>query len=86
MDASADAATYSSGKLTFSNIDILHPLDADGNSCSNVESLSEIFDDKTDPTESTFESDSTTFAEIVTAKKDDSGIDESLFTWTFYAR
>jgi hypothetical protein len=86
LDASADAATYSSGKLTFSNIDILHPLDADGNSCSNVESLSEIFDDKTDPTESTFESDSTTFAEIVTAKKDDSGIDESLFTWTFYAR
>ncbi|MEK9613830.1 MAG: hypothetical protein VW080_07895 [Flavobacteriaceae bacterium] len=86
LDASADAATYSSGKLTFSNIDILHPLDADGNSCSNVESLSEIFDDKTDPTESTFESDSTTFAEIVTAKKDDSGIDESLFLWTFYAR
>ena len=86
LDASADAATYSSGKLTFTNIDILHPLDADGNSCSNVESLSEIFDDKTDPTESTFESDSTTFAEIVTAKKDDSGVDESLFSWTFYAR
>ena len=85
LDASDDASTYSAGTLTFANIDILHPLDGDGNVCSDVESVNEIFDDKSD--ESTFEIDASTFAEIVTAQKEGNGLsDDSTFSWTFYKR
>ena len=86
LDASADAATYSSGKLTFTNIDIIYPLDNDGNVCSAVETLDKIFDDKTDPVESTFEIDALTFAEIVTEQQNGNGVDESVFSWTFYSK
>ena len=86
LDASADAATYSSGKLTFTNIDIIYPLDTDGNVCSDVETLDKIFDDKTDPVESTFEIDALTFAEIVTEQQNGNGVDESVFAWTFYSK
>ena len=85
LDASDDASTYTAGTLTFANIDILHPLDGDGNVCSDVESVNEIFDDKSD--ESTFETDASTFAEIVTAQKEGNGLsDDSTFSWTFYKR
>ena len=85
LDASADASTYTAGTLTFANIDILHPLDGNGNVCSDVESVNEIFDDKSD--ESTFETDASTFAEIVTAQKEGNGLsDDSTFSWTFYKR
>ena len=85
LDASADASTYTAGTLTFANIDILHPLDGNGNVCSNVEPVNEIFDDKSD--ESTFETDASTFAEIVTAQKEGNGLsDDSTFSWTFYKR
>lgn len=85
LDASDDASTYTAGTLTFANIDILHPLDGDGNVCSDVESVDKIFDDKSD--ESTFESDASTFAEIVTAQKEGNGLsDDSTFSWTFYKR
>ena len=85
LDASADASTYTAGTLTFANIDILHPLDGDGNVCSDVESVDKIFDDKSD--ESTFESDASTFAEIVTVQKEGNGLpDDSIFLWTFYMR
>ena len=85
LDASADASTYTAGTLTFVNIDILHPLDGNGNVCSDVESVNEIFDDKSD--ESTFETDASTFAEIVTAQKEGNGLsDDSTFSWTFYKR
>ena len=85
LDASDDASTYTAGTLTFANIDILHPLDGDGNVCSDVESVNEIFDDKSD--ESTFETDAYTFAEIVTAQKEGNGLsDDSTFSWTFYKR
>ena len=85
LDASDDASTYTAGTLTFANIDILHPLDGDGNVCSDVESVNEIFDDKSD--ESTFEIDASTFAEIVTAQKEGNGLsDDSTFSWTFYKR
>ena len=85
LDASADASTYSAGTLTFANIDILHPLDDNGNVCSDVESVDKIFDDKSD--ESTFETDASTFAEIVTAQKEGNGLsDDSTFSWTFYKR
>ena len=85
LDASADASTYSAGTLTFANIDILHPLDDNGNVCSDVESADKIFDDKSD--ESTFETDASTFAEIVTAQKEGNGLsDDSTFSWTFYKR
>ena len=83
LDASADAATYTAGTLTFENIDILHPIDLDGVVCSDVETLDLIFDDKSD--ESTFESDASTFAEIVTSQQEDNGVDPSIFSWTFYA-
>ncbi len=84
LDASADAATYTAGTLTFANIDILHPLGDDGAVCSDVETLDKIFDDKAD--ESTFEADASTFAEIVTAQADGNGLaDDSIFSWTFYA-
>ena len=86
LDASADAATYMAGKLTFTNIDIIHPLDTDGNVCTDVETLDKIFDDKTDPAQSTFESDALTFAEIVTEKQNGNGVDESIFSWTFYSK
>ncbi|MEC7414783.1 MAG: hypothetical protein VYD48_00155, partial [Bacteroidota bacterium] len=85
LDASADASTYTAGTLTFANIDILHPLDGNGNVCSNVEPVNEIFDDKSD--ESTFETDASTFAEVVTAQKEGNGLsDDSTFSWTFYKR
>ena len=85
LDASADASTYTAGTLTFVNIDILHPLDGNGNVCSDVESVNEIFDDKSD--ESTFETDASTFAEIVTVQKEGNGLsDDSTFSWTFYMR
>ena len=85
LDASADASTYSAGTLTFANIDILHPLDDNGNVCSDVESVDKIFDDKSD--ESTFETDAPTFAEIVIAQKEGNGLsDDSTFSWTFYKR
>ena len=85
LDASADASTYTAGTLTFVNIDILHPLDGNGNVCSDVESVDKIFDDKSD--ESTFETDASTFAEIVTVQKEGNGLsDDSTFSWTFYKR
>ena len=84
LDASADAATYTAGTLTFANIDIIHPLDEDGTVCSDVETLNKIFDDKVD--ESTFEADASTFAEIVTEQQSGNGVDASIFSWTFYAR
>ena len=85
LDASADASTYTAGTLTFANIDILHPLDDNGNVCSDVESVDKIFDDKSD--ESTFETDASTFAEIVTVQKEGNGLsDDSTFSWTFYMR
>ena len=85
LDASVDASTYSAGTLTFANIDILHPLDDNGNVCSDVESVDKIFDDKSD--ESTFETDAPTFAEIVIAQKEGNGLsDDSTFSWTFYKR
>jgi hypothetical protein len=83
LDASADAATYTAGTLTFVNIDIMYPV-SDGAVCSNVETLDKIFDDKSD--ESTFEADASSFAEIVTEQKDGNGVDTSIFSWTFYAR
>ena len=85
LDASADALTYTAGTLTFANIDILHPLDGNGNICSDVESVDKIFDDKSD--ESTFETDASNFAEIVTVQKEGNGLsDDSTFSWTFYMR
>ena len=85
LDAFADASTYTAGTLTFANIDILHPLDGNGNVCSDVESVDKIFDDKSD--ESTFETDASTFAEIVTVQKEGNGLsDDSTFSWTFYMR
>ena len=83
LDASADAASYTAGTLTFANIDIMHPV-SDGVVCSNVETLNQIFDDKSD--ESTFEADASTFAEVVTEKQAGNGVDSSIFSWTFYAR
>ena len=83
LDASADAASYTAGTLTFANIDIMHPV-SDGAVCSSVETLNQIFDDKSD--ESTFEADASTFAEVVTAQQAGNGVDSSIFSWTFYAR
>jgi hypothetical protein len=83
LDASADAATYTAGTLTFVNIDIMYPV-SDGAVCSNVETLYKIFDDISD--ESTFEADAATFAEVVTQQKEGNGADASVFSWTFYAR
>ncbi|MCH1433166.1 MAG: hypothetical protein L7U54_02810 [Flavobacteriaceae bacterium] len=85
LDASADATTYTAGTLTFENIDVMHPLDDNGAVCSDVETLDKIFDDKSD--ESTFEADSSTFAEIVTEQQEGNGLaDDSIFSWTFYKR
>ena len=83
LDASADAASYTAGTLTFANIDIMHPV-SDGAVCSSVETLNQIFDDKSD--ESTFEADASSFAEVVTVQKAGNGVDSSIFSWTFYAR
>jgi len=83
LDASADAASYTAGTLTFVNIDIIHPV-SDGAVCSSVETLNQIFDDKSD--ESTFEADTSTFAEVVTEQQAGNGVDSSIFSWTFYAR
>ena len=83
LDASADAASYTAGTLTFANIDIMHPV-SDGAVCSSVETLNQIFDDKSD--ESTFEADASTFAEVVTEQQAGNGVDSSIFSWTFYAR
>lgn len=83
LDASADAATYTAGTLTFTNWDIQYPLADDGSVCAG-EAINKIFDDKVD--ESTFEADAANWAEIVTAKKSDAGADESAFDWTFYKR
>ena len=83
LDASADAASYTAGTLTFANIDIMHPV-SDGAVCSSVETLNQIFDDKSD--ESSFEADASTFAEIVAVQKAGNGVDSSIFSWTFYAR
>lgn len=85
LDASADAATYTDGTLTFANIDILYPLDASGAVCSDAEGVSSIFDDKSG--ESSFSADAVNFAEIVTEPQDNNGLmDESIFSWTFYKR
>lgn len=81
LDASADAATYTAGTLTFANWDIQYPL-ADDDSVCTGEAINKIFDDKVDA--STFEADAANWAEIVTAKKADAGADESAFAWTFY--
>ena len=83
LDASADAASYTAGTLTFANIDIMHPV-SDGVVCSDVETLNQIFDDKSD--ESTFEADASTFAEVVIEQQAGNGVDSSIFSWTFYAR
>ena len=83
LDASADAASYTAGTLTFANIDVMHPV-SDGVVCSSVETLNQIFDDKSD--ESTFEADASTFAEVVTLQQAGNGVDSSIFSWTFYAR
>lgn len=83
LDASADAATYNAGDLTFVNWDIQYPLADDGTVCAG-ETVNEIFDCISN--DSTFEADASTFAEIVTAKKSDAGADESAFSWTFYKR
>ncbi|NCG04899.1 MAG: hypothetical protein GWO82_06180 [Bacteroidetes bacterium] len=81
LDASADAATYTAGTLTFANWDIQYPLADDDSVCAG-EAINKIFDDKVDA--STFEADAAGWAEIVTAKKADAGADESAFDWTFY--
>jgi len=83
LDASADATTYTAGDLTFENWDIQYPLADDDTVCPG-ETVNKIFDCKSD--ESDFETDASTFAEIVTAKKSDAGADESAFSWTFYKR
>ena len=85
LDASADAATYTAGTLTFLNIDVLHPLDDSDAVCSDVETVDKIFDDKSD--ESTFEADASSFAEVVTSQQSGNGLEnESIFSWTFYKR
>ena len=45
LDASADAATYTAGTLTFTNWDIQYPLADDGSVCAG-EAINKIFDDK----------------------------------------
>ena len=61
----------------------MHPV-SDGVVCSDVETLNQIFDDKSD--ESTFEADASTFAEVVTEQQAGNVVDSSIFSWTFYAR
>ena len=83
LDASADAATYAAGDLTFENWDIQYPT-FEGELCE-YEAIDKIFDNKSDDV-STFESDALIFAEIVTEQQEDAGADESAFSWTFYKR
>ena len=84
LDASADAASYTSGNLTFTNINILYPSDKDGLVCSDVEILSQIFDDKSD--ESSFENDASTFAKIISSDESEGITNKSEFDWTFFYR
>ena len=83
MDASADAKSYTNGSLTFKDIYIIYPTNSEGQRCSNIETLSQIFDDKSD--ESTFESDAETFAKVIDQKQESNGIpNEMNFSWTFF--
>lgn len=84
LDASADAASYTSGNLTFTNINILYPSDKDGLVCSDVEILSQIFDDKSD--ESSFENDASVFAQIISSEEGEGITNKSEFNWTFFYR
>ena len=84
LDASADAASYTSGNLTFTNINILYPSDKDGLVCSDVETLSQIFDDKSD--ESSFENDASVFAQIISSEEGEGITNKSEFNWTFFYR
>ena len=86
LDDTADANSYTAGTLTFTNIDIQYPTDSEGAVCSDVESLDKIFDDKTETTESSFETDALNFAEIVSTQQQGNGVNESIFSWTFYAK
>ena len=60
--------------LTFANWDIQFAVGAEG-------SISDVFVDKSS-IGSTFTTDAASFAEIVTAKKDDAGATNSEYTWT----
>ena len=84
LDASADAASYTSGNLTFTNINILYPSDKDGLVCSDVEILSQIFDDRSD--ESSFENDASVFAQIISGEEGEGITNKSEFSWTFFYR
>lgn len=84
LDASADAASYTSGNLTFTNINILYPSDKDGLVCSDIETLSQIFDDKSD--ESSFENDASVFAQIISSEEGEGITNKSEFNWTFFYR
>jgi hypothetical protein len=85
LDASADAKSYTNGSLTFKDIYIIYPTNNEGQRCSNIETLSQIFDDKSD--ESTFESDAETFAKVIDQKQESNGIPNELnFSWTFFKR
>jgi len=84
LDASADAASFASGMLTFTNINILYPSDKDGINCSDVESINQIFDDKSD--ESNFEEAALNFAKIINSDESEGFTNKSEFDWTFYYR
>ena len=84
MDAIADAASFASGMLTFTNINILYPSDKDGINCSDVESINQIFDDKSD--ESNFEEAALNFAKIINSDESEGITNKSEFDWTFYYR
>ena len=84
LDASADAASYTSGNLNFTNINIQYPSDKDGLVCSDVETLSQIFDDKSD--ESSFENDVSVFAQIISSEEGEGITNKSEFSWTFFYR
>ena len=84
LDASADAKSYTNELLTFKEIYIIYPTNNEGQRCSNIESLSKIFDDKSD--ESTFESDAETFAKVIDQKQENHGLPNELnFFWTFFS-
>lgn len=74
LDADADSQSYTAGTLTFANWDIQFAVGAEG-------SISDVFVDKSS-IGSTFTTDAASFAEIVTAKKDDAGATNSEYTWT----
>jgi len=84
LDSSVDAATYTSGELTFTNISIMYPINAEGEICENIENIEQIFDDKSD--ESSFEMDANTFAQVITTEAEEIGIKDSIFSWTFYSK